>query len=126
MFNKKEKELEDNITHSTVKLLLEKFKFLSLKSKISLVGGISICVITIIFSIVLAFVLPNSEWPIVTQTKWLKAVEIIRWIGIGVVSVGLICTFIDIFKKALPDAFENGKKAQKPAKRKTAKKPAKK
>ena len=58
MFNKKEKELEDNITHSTVKLLLEKFKFLSLKSKISLVGGISICVITIIFSIVLAFVLP--------------------------------------------------------------------
>ena len=115
MFNKKEKELEDNITHSTVKLLLEKIKFLSLKSKISLVGGISICVITIIFSIVLAFVLPNSEWPIVTQTKWLKAVEIIRWIGIGVVSVGLICTFIDIFKKA-----------QKPAKRKTAKKPAKK
>ena len=126
MFNKKEKELEDNITHSTVKLLLEKFKFLSFKSKISLVGGISICVITIIFSIVLAFVLPNSEWPIVTQTKWLKAVEIIRWIGIGVVSVGLICTFIDIFKKALPDAFENSKKAQKSAKRKTAKKPAKK
>lgn len=127
MFKKKENGLEDNITHSTIKLLLEKFKFLSLKSKIALLGGILICILTLIFGIVLAFLLPNSEWPIVTQNKWLKAVEIIRWIGIGVTAVGLIFTFLDIFKRTLPEAFENSKKAQKPTRRKNStKKPAKK
>jgi len=114
MFKKKENKLEDNITHSTVKLLLEKFKFLSLNSKIALLGGIIICILTLIFTVVLAFVLPNTDWPAETQEKWLASVGIIRWIGIGVVGVGFVFTFLDIFKNTLPETFEKEKKNQKP------------
>lgn len=125
MFEKKEKVFEDNITHSTVKLLMDRLKFLSFRTKLALIIGIVICVFTLVYSLVLTLALPNVDITVAEQEKWIASVPIIRVIGIIVVGLGAVFTFLDIFNKVLPETLEKNK-PKAPKKKTTTKKPAKK